>query len=252
MLDVMLRREDGPLYSALAAAGSASAHELTMFRARSPLLHLIAVSPSIAPPPPDLSESTHFTGAWMRDSAPRPLSPEIEAFLAAGDPPIVITFGSMTAPDRAALIDAVAAGVKGAGHRMVLQDATAANAAESGSDGVLRTGAVDHRSLLGRALAVIHHGGAGTSHAVASAGVPSIVIPHVGDQPYWAARLHRLGVSPAPLPRKKVTATTVTERVRAASAPSTRAAAWALAEKINAERGVEQAISLLEALTVSQ
>ncbi|MFT2690197.1 nucleotide disphospho-sugar-binding domain-containing protein [Clavibacter zhangzhiyongii] len=48
------------------------------------------------------------------------------------------------------------------------------------------------RVLPGAALAV-HHGGAGTSHAVARAGVPAVVVPVTADQPFWAAQLHRRG-----------------------------------------------------------
>ena len=50
------------------------------------------------------------------------------------------------------------------------------------SPSLLRVGAVDHRALLPRAALAVHHGGAGTSHAVAAAGIPSVVVPHVGDQ----------------------------------------------------------------------
>jgi vancomycin aglycone glucosyltransferase len=37
------------------------------------------------------------TGAWIR-SDQRPLSPELEAFLDAGEPPVYFGFGSMRAP----------------------------------------------------------------------------------------------------------------------------------------------------------
>jgi UDP:flavonoid glycosyltransferase YjiC (YdhE family) len=243
MLDGMLRRQDGPLTEALAAAGSGSAGTVTMFRARSPLLHLVAVSPAIAPPPPDLDASTHFTGAWHRQGPPGPLSTELLRFLDEGEPPVVVTFGSMAAPDAAATTGATLAGIRLAGRRAILQDGDADSA---DADGVLRIGPVDHPALFPRAAAVVHHGGAGTTHAAVAASVPSVVVPHVGDQPFWAHRLHRLGVAPAPLPLAKVSAQAMADRIGSATAEGMRSVAARLGERVAADRGVDHAIELLE------
>jgi UDP:flavonoid glycosyltransferase YjiC (YdhE family) len=244
MLDRMLRRQDGPLLDALARAGSPSAGTITMFRARSPLLHLVAVSPAIAPPPRDMDGVTHFTGAWFRPAPPAAIPPDLDAFLAAGSPPVVVTFGSMAAPNRDALPAAVLAGVHAAGQRAVIQDEPVATP----PDGETRwIGRVDHRALFPRAMAVVHHGGAGTSHAVAAAGVPSIVVPHVGDQPFWAARLHALGVAAKPLRVRDVTATSISERLGAIADAGTRQRATRLGAAVRGEDGIGAAIALLEA-----
>ncbi|CAG8556305.1 3458_t:CDS:10 [Diversispora eburnea] len=68
------------------------------------------------------------------------------------------------------------------------------NAARSGR--VYLIGHVPHAWLFTRVVCVVHHGGAGTTHAVTRAGIPSVVVPHFADQPWWASILHRLGVSP--------------------------------------------------------
>ena len=94
---------------------------------------------------------------------------------------------------------------------------------------------------------VIHHGGAGTTHAAVAAGVPSVVIPHVGDQPYWAARLHRLGVAPSPLDLKAVTSDAVRERVvRGHHGADSGGSADASAGRVAAEDGLQAAIGLIE------
>lgn len=245
ILDRMLRRQDGPLREALTRAGSSSADEVSMFRARSSQLHLVAVSPIIAPPPPDLDATTHFTGAWLRSGPPAPLPAELDAFLAAGDPPVVVTFGSMAAPDTAALLGEVAAGIRAAGHRALIQDAGHA-ADRSGDGGIKWIGAADHRALFPRALAVVHHGGAGTSHAAAVAGVPSVVVPHVGDQPFWATRLAALGVAARPLPVEDVSAARVSQRVAAVADVNVRERAARLGVAVRAEHGIVSAIGLLE------
>ncbi|RIA97171.1 Glycosyltransferase Family 1 protein [Glomus cerebriforme] len=55
---------------------------------------------------------------------------------------------------------------------------------------------VPHSWLFPRISCVVHHGGSGTTHAVVRAGIPSIVVPHFADQPWWASILYRLGVTP--------------------------------------------------------
>jgi UDP:flavonoid glycosyltransferase YjiC (YdhE family) len=148
----------------------------------------------------------------------------------------------MAAPDPAALASAVVSGIHDAGHRVVLQGGRAM----LDGDDVLSIAAIDHRALFPGSAAVIHHGGAGTTHAAVAAGVPSVVIPHVGDQPYWAMRLHRLGVAPSPLPLKSVTANAVQERVTQATGEPIRAAAARLGRDVAAEDGLQAAVGLIE------
>ncbi|HEY7527131.1 MAG TPA: glycosyltransferase [Candidatus Limnocylindria bacterium] len=247
MLDAMLRRQDGPLHDALRSAGSESASRVTMFRGRSPQVHLVAVSPAIVPPPPDLPASISFTGAWVPLRPPGALPAELRGFLDAGDPPVVVTFGSMAVPDQAALVTTVVAGLRQAGHWVVVQDhAQDGERVAAAVDGVLRMGHVDHRALFPRAAAIVHHGGAGTTHAAVAAGVPSVIVPHVGDQPFWAHRLHRLGVAATPLKVTQVSAEAVLERVGHATSAAVRASAADLGRRVAAERGVERAIARLE------
>jgi UDP:flavonoid glycosyltransferase YjiC (YdhE family) len=170
----------------------------------------------------------------------------VEAFLEAGPAPAVVTFGSMAFSDPGRLGRVVADALARAGLRGVIQAGAAGIAPEPSSD-LLPTGEVDHRSLLPRAAVVVHHGGAGTSHAVAAAGVPSVVIPHVGDQAFWADRLRRLGAAPAPLSPRKLNADTLADRLRtAATSAQVRAAAGNLQRRLAREDGLVEAVSLLE------
>lgn len=246
MLDRVLRRLDGPLDAALRAAGSASAGEVALFRGRSPLLHLVACSPTIAGVPDDLPSHVSFTGAWIDPTPPAALPADVEAFLAAGPPPVAVTFGSMafSDPDRLAAI--VVEALRRAGLRGIVQ-AGAAGLRPTPADDLLPVDALDHRSLFPRVAAVVHHGGAGTSHAVATAGVPSVVVPHVGDQAFWAERLHRLGVSPRPVRPRDLSPASLADRLRAAttSAPM-KASAEALAARLASEDGLAAAVGLVQ------
>lgn len=242
MLDRMLARTGRPLNDLLERAGSSQRH-LPLFRARSSLLHLVACSPSVMRVPPDLPTTTRVTGAWLDRSAPEPLPPVLEAFLADGQPPIVIAFGSMAGAREDVMAGAVGTMLE-SGRRVVLQGSSATSVS---SPNFLRIGRVDHRALFARAGLVIHHGGAGTTHAACAAGVPSVVVPHVGDQRYWAERLERLGVAPAPQAVGSLDAETLAQAALATAADhEMRAAAARLGDRIGAEDGVAVAVRLLE------
>jgi UDP:flavonoid glycosyltransferase YjiC (YdhE family) len=182
-----------------------------------------------------------FTGAWIPASAPRPLPAEVEAFLAAGEPPILVTFGSMSTRIDAERIARAAA--LAAGRRVIVHAPSATAAAEP--DALSVTGEVDHRALLPRVAAVIHHGGAGTTHAVVAAGRSSVVVPHVGDQRYWAARLASLGVAPRPLDVKGLEPAALAERIGEAAAPAIVARAGELGVRVAAETGNATAARLI-------
>jgi UDP:flavonoid glycosyltransferase YjiC (YdhE family) len=72
---------------------------------------------------------------------------------------------------------------------------------EAVADSVYMVGSIPHAWLLPRVAAVVHHGGAGTTAAGLSAGVPSIVTPscetrHSGRIGFWSsawARSRSLG-----------------------------------------------------------
>jgi sterol 3beta-glucosyltransferase len=97
--------------------------------------------------------------------------------------------------------------------------------------------------------AVVHHGGAGTTAAGLAAGKPTLICPFMVDQPFWGRVVHDLGVGPAPIPQKKLTAAGLAAAIQ--SAVSDRAMqqrAAALGEKIRAENGVARAVEVIDTI----
>jgi vancomycin aglycone glucosyltransferase len=131
------------------------------------------------------------TGAWILEDS-TPLAPEIEEFLANGEPPIYLGFGSMPAPKSVSrtLVDAVRA----VGRRTILSRGWAELGLIDEAPDCIAVGDVSHQSLFPRMAAVVHHGGAGTLASAARAGVPQVVVPMFGDQFYWANRVRALGM----------------------------------------------------------
>jgi UDP:flavonoid glycosyltransferase YjiC (YdhE family) len=55
-------------------------------------------------------------------------------------------------------------------------------------------GAVNYADVFPACRAVVHHGGAGTTAAGVRAGIATLILWSVADQPIWAAQVRRLKV----------------------------------------------------------
>ncbi|MGY1706555.1 glycosyltransferase [Geodermatophilus sp. SYSU D00697] len=211
-----------------------------------PSLTVVPISEVLLPRPHDWPDTTRMTGVWQGPPAGPQLDAELEAFLDPGDV-VYAGFGSMAAGDPVARGRAVVDAVRAAGRRVLVttgwgglripEDLT-------GGDVLVRSG-VPHAAVLPRCSAAVHHCGAGTVHAVVRAGVVSVPVPFLADQPFWGALLHRRGLGAAPVPARRLTA----DRLGAALAtlPGPGAAADA-ACAMAGEDGCRTAIELLRQL----
>jgi vancomycin aglycone glucosyltransferase len=184
------------------------------------------------------------TGAWILPDD-RPLSAELTDFLAAGAPPVYVGFGSMhlhAAPDLGRVaIEAVRA----QGHRVLLARGWAELGSVDDADDCFVTGDVNQQVLFQRVGAVVHHGGAGTTTTAARAGAPQVVVPQIGDQPLFAARVAELGIGAAhdgPTP----TFDSLSAALTTALDPATVARAKEVAGTISADGTTVAAKMLLE------
>jgi sterol 3beta-glucosyltransferase len=243
LLDRMLARPAAALEAALAESGSPQ-RGLPLFRARSPLLHLVACSPAIMRVPPDLPRSTHVTGAWVPPGPPAALPADLETFLGDGEAPIVVTHGSMSALPA---LDAVVSRLGALGRRVVIDGVPG-----EGATSVIRIADVDHRALFPRAAVIVHHGGAGTTHTACAAGIPSVVVPQIGDQRYWADRLYRLGVTPRPQAAGDLAPDALVAAIEVAGSDvAMRKRAEELGRRLRGEDGIGVAVGLLEAVAAT-
>jgi sterol 3beta-glucosyltransferase len=207
-------------------------------------LRLCGVSPHVVSQPLDWAAHVHMTGYWLLQTgdAYQPPAPLVK-FLAAGPPPVYVGFGSMPSQDPQAATDLVVEALERAGQRGVLLGGWNGLAKTRLPETVFHIDAVSHAWLFPRTAAVVHHGGAGTTAAALRAGVPAVVVPYLGDQPYWGRMTHELGVGAKPLPRKKLTAQILAAALtEVTNDQSMQATAATLGEKIRAEDGVGRAV----------
>ena len=208
---------------------------------------LFGMSPTLVPRPSDWPSRFFVTAYWWlpHDDAFEP-DADLASFLEAAEAPIYVGFGSMVGFDRARMLAVVLDALNG--RRALLQAGWSDFGGADLPPNVHRIGPMPHAWLFPRMRVVVHHGGAGTTHAAARAGVPSVVIPLAADQFFWADRLHRLGVAPKGLSHRDATASALRARLREADDPAMRASARDIGASIAKETGVANAIAHIDAL----
>ena len=205
---------------------------------------LTSVSKSVVQPrPDDWAEHFQITG-YLIDDDPEWTPPQpLVDFLNTGEPPVYIGFGSMPDGNPETTTQIILDAVKQSGKRAIILKGWAGLDADDAPDNVYFLDYAPHSWLFPKMAAVIHHGGSGTTASGLRAGVPTTIVPHNGDQPYWGRRLQELGVGTAPIPRKKLNSDNLSEAINILTSESTlRANAQALSKKIEAEDGLTEAM----------
>lgn len=117
-------------------------------------------------------------------------------------------------------------------------------------DDVLVIGEAPHARVFPRMAAVVHHAGAGTTAAGLRAGVPTVGVPMITDQPFWIKRVHDLGAGPKAVPYKSLSAESLGAAISdAVSRDSYRAGAQAIGRQLASEDGTIPVIRALDHLT---
>jgi sterol 3beta-glucosyltransferase len=208
---------------------------------------LYGFSPYVISKAPDWDENTHVTGYWFleraADWAP---PPALEAFMQAGPAPVYIGFGSMSSRNPEETAALVLQALARTEQRAIMLSGWGGLRAENLPDTVFMVDSVPFSWLFPRVAAVVHHGGAGTTAYGLRAGVPSIVIPFFGDQPFWGQRVAELGVGPEPISRKKLTVDGLAQAIQQAlTDEAMRQRAADLGARIQAEDGVARAVAVV-------
>ncbi len=211
---------------------------------------IYGISPTLLPQPPDYPDNAWMCGQWVRPirewAAPRPL----QEFLAAGEPPIYVGFGSMVGFNQRALIDAVIAAV--GGRRAMFYPGWSGADALQLPPNFFVIGDTPHDWLFPRTSLVIHHGGSGTTHSAARAGVPSVALPFAADQFFWAERLQRLGIAPDSVSGQRLTAVSLSRAIDAVEKPEMKERSAAVGARMRTEDGLAFAVEKVHSLLTSR
>lgn len=217
---------------------------------------LLTTSPLVTPPPGDWPDNVCQTGIWFDQSPAWDPPKDLREFLAAGDAPVFIGFGSMPSADPSADVKLMTQAARQAGRRAVIRPAYGwcepDNSPDDSPRDVYLLREAPYRWLFPKMGAIIHHGGAGTTAEALLAGVPNGVVAFGVDQPYHGRRIHALGAGPAPIRRKGLTADRLAELITTLTRPA-QATQWLpgateARSQLLQERGLEVAAEQLSTL----
>ena len=146
---------------------------------------------------PDWPQNTIQTGFAFYDSLDgqsEALSLELEAFLAAGEPPIVFTLGSSAVMTAGNFFEEAVKATKALKARAVLLTGRDQPVPPNLPLSILAVPYAPHSLLMPRAAINVHQGGVGTTGQALRAGKPQVIVPFAHDQPDHAARITRTGL----------------------------------------------------------
>lgn len=223
-----------------------------------PRLNLLAYSAALRPAPPDWPATQQVCGCFTLTATHEPweMPDSLRHFLEQGPPPVYLGFGSMIAAEPcldsvAAITRLLLAAVQQVGCRAIVQSRwdELPELAATLPQTVYPVVSLPHRDVFPHCAAVVHHGGAGTTHSAALAGCPMVIVAHATDQIFWARMLYRRGVSSRPLQRSTLTATQLASALqKVLTTPAMRQRAQQLSILMQQENGVATAIHRIEAL----
>jgi sterol 3beta-glucosyltransferase len=211
-----------------------------------PLVQLF--SPELVPPAPDWPDWVHSTGFCFLEGTEEGAPPAgLAEFLAAGEPPVCVGFGSVRGLNPHAAGRAVVAGVRKAGVRAVVVRAGGSIEIDDPPQDVLVVDEVPYSWLFPRVRAVVHGASVGISSEALRVGLPQVACPPTGEALAWAAVLSDAGVAPPPLMLRDLTADTLAAALeQALTDPAVRARATELAGTVR--DGADEAARTIEEL----
>ncbi|KAH3904265.1 hypothetical protein HBH56_237920 [Parastagonospora nodorum] len=209
--------------------------------------HSYLWSQSLIARPPDWPPHLSVTGFSFLDQGSTYTPPEdLAAFLQKGPTPVYIGFGSIVVDDPKKLTELILEAVRLAGVRAIVSKGWGGIGGGEVPDSVYLIGNCPHDWLFQRVSCVVHHGGAGTTAAGIALGVPTVVVPFFGDQPFWGQMIARAGAGPKPVPFKQMTAESLAASIKFALRDEVKIAVQEMAAQIAKEDGAAATVEAFE------
>ncbi|MEM8721864.1 MAG: nucleotide disphospho-sugar-binding domain-containing protein [Cyanobacteria bacterium P01_G01_bin.39] len=212
----------------------------------SPYLVLAMFDSVLAQPQPDWAENTILTGFTFYDgNQQRELTPELQQFLEAGEPPLVFTLGSANVLNPGTFYTESIQATRQLNCRAVLLmggNALPDNLPEN----IIALDYAPYSKIFPYASVIIHQGGIGTTAQALRAGRPTLIMPYTYDQPDNAARVQRLGTSRTINPQRYTAPRVSIELNKLIANPRYLKKATEIGQIIQARDGVKVACDAIE------
>jgi sterol 3beta-glucosyltransferase len=218
---------------------------------RPQLPSLYGISELFLKKPADFPENSHFTGFWQSASNTE-LSRDITEYIKGGDPPLLITFGSMPFETKLNLVESVKSASTHLNTRIILIKGWGLTDTEelNNDPNIKVIESAPYDKLFPFVKAVVHHGGIGTIAACLQAGKPFLTCPvlyPLGDQYFWGAIAYRKAVGLKPVALKKMNPGKWIESIRELlNNRDIYKNAESMAKELAKENGIDKAAEIIE------
>ena len=205
---------------------------------------IISCSNFVFPRPKDWNANIHQNGYWfVEENIEYTPSKELSDFLAKGEKPVYIGFGSVfDSKHKDETVKLIINSLHKSGKRGII---CGMGDIENLPENLLAINSIPHSWLFERVSLVCHHGGAGTTAAGFKAGIPSIIIPFSNDQFAWAHRVYDLGVGSEPIYHKNLTADKLASAIQFALKDEIIKNAKTLCKNIATENGAKACAKII-------
>lgn len=179
--------------------------------------YLCLVSNSLVKQPTDWPKSAHLVGPWLAKDSNEELDVELDKFLEK--PTIYVGFGSMSDAKFSKRVSQISEAIIDMGYQVLLVTgwgSVDSNLKISDSKKILIRNSVPHSKVFPKVLVAIHHGGAGTVHAALMNGTPSVIVPFIADQRWWAQKLYEKNLGPKALSKNRLSNSKLQKAIRQA------------------------------------
>jgi len=199
---------------------------------------------------PDWPPQTQLTSFvyYDKQNGNEELPEELETFLSTGSAPIIFTAGTaMKHADQ--FFQACIEACQLLGQRGILLTQHPEQLPDEIPPGIQHFAYLPFSRVLPRAVALVHHGGIGTTAQAIAAGIPQVIRPMAHDQPDTAARVEKLGIG-ASVSTKKFNAASLAEKLKTlitSKAVLDRCKAYA--ERIHPDQSLNDTCSIIESFS---
>lgn len=205
-------------------------------------------STSILPNPADWPDHVITSGVWKKDNSnkiPNDPSPELQAWIRNGTPPVYFGFGSMPVLDPEAMWKMVAEICEELNVRAIINAGWSNTKGVQLNDDVFVIQNADLEWLFPQCSCIVHHGGVGTTHLSLEAGVPTLICSIFADNPFWGERITKLGVGKH-IRFKELSKEKIIKALKELQNEETRKKVAALGKQLKDENGLEIALDFIE------
>ena len=213
-----------------------------------PLLY--GISPQLVTQPSDWPRTDQLCGQWTLPTPNWHPPVALGEFLRAGPPPIYVGFGSGSSFLRKKRLMPLIAAI--AGRRALFYPGWSKIDANVLPNNFFVLGDTPHDWLFPQTAMVIHHGGAGTTHSAARAGVPQIVLPFGADQHFWAHAAANAGGAPKYFKGTETNVDRLAAMINYCERKDVRLKAKLLGAAISRETGIANTVQVLASLISNQ